>query len=53
MKYVGFFPILPYRTLAIIMSDGIFFSRKYLLETVLLGADKESLNARVILPPYF
>lgn len=56
MKYVGFFSILPYRRLAIIMSDRnffLFFFTKYLLETVFRGADGGSLNAWVILPPYF
>lgn len=49
MKYVGIFPILPYGVLAIIMSDGISspFFKKYLLETVLCGADRGSLNGRV------
>lgn len=57
MKYAGIFPILPYGALAIIMSDGIFFSffflKKYLLETVLCGADRGSLNGRVISPSLF
>lgn len=50
MKYVGIFPILPYAALAIIMSEGLFFPflKKYLLETVLHGADRRSLKGRVI-----
>lgn len=56
MKYVGFFPILPYGAFAIITSDVIFFLillKKYLLETVFCDADRWSLNGRLISAPLF